>query len=153
MNASKTRSYLIFLTLLNISILLAIVWATGGRAWTTGKPPVLANYLQFDAQQVLQWRQAEQEFLLQLERNEAGIQQQHNALIEAVFADELVLDKVESARLALAQLKNLQQEIEVKQLLAERAILTTKQRLLLKDILLQQPLPSAQFKHLHKNNN
>lgn len=150
MSASKTRTYLTFLTLLNISILLGIVWATGGRAWTAEKPPVLANYLHFDAQQVMQWRQAEQEFLLQLERNEASIQQQHNALIEAVFADELVLDEVESARLALAQLKNQQQEIEVKQLLVERTILTTKQRHLLKDILLEQPIPSSQFKQLHK---
>lgn len=150
MNASKTRPHLIFLTLLNISIMLGTVWAIGGRAWTTEKPPVLANYLQFDAQQVMQWRQAEQEFLLQLERNEASIQQQHNALIEAVFADELVLDEVESARLALAQLKNQQQEIEVKQLLAERAILTTKQRHLLKEILLEQSIPSSQFKQLHK---
>lgn len=151
MNASKTRTYLIFLTLLNFSILLGIVWASWGRAWTTDKQPVLANYLQFDAQQVLQWRQAEQGFLVQLERNEDAIKQQRNALIETVFADELVLDDVQSARQALAQLQNQQQEIVVEQLLVERAILTTKQRHLLKDILIQQPIHSSQYEQLHKN--
>ncbi|NLC10504.1 MAG: hypothetical protein GX782_11155 [Gammaproteobacteria bacterium] len=43
----------------------------------------------------MQWRLAEQGFFLQLDRNEASIQQQHNVSIEAVFADELMLGEAE----------------------------------------------------------
>lgn len=148
MNQSKTRTYLIFLTLLNFSILLAIVWANWGG---TSKPLVLANYLQLDAEQVLRWREAEQTFLGQLESNEAAIKQQRDTLIEAVFADELVLDNVHVERQTLAQLQNQQQKIVVEQLLAERAILTARQRELLQDILIQQPIHTSQYEQLHKN--
>ncbi len=149
MSASKTRTYLIFLTLLNISILLAIVWSSWGRTWSTGQQLVLENYLQLDAEQVLYWRQAEQTFLVQLEGNEAAIKQQRNALIGAVFADDLQLDDVHLARNALAQLQNQQQQIVIEQLLAERAILTARQRQTLQDLLIQQPIHASQYEQLH----
>src|SRR5690554_4998511 len=131
MSQSKKSRYFIFLTLLNLGILLAIVWASWG---STSKPPVLANYLQLDAEQVLHWRQAEQAFLVQLESNENAIKQRRNTLIEAVFADDLSLAEVHLARQSLAQLQNKQQEIVVEQLLAEREILTARQRDLLKEL-------------------
>ncbi len=82
-----------------------------GKLGHTSKPPVLANYLQLDAEQVLRWGgQAEQAFLGQLEGNEAAIKQQRNALIEAVFADDLSLEEVHLARQTLAQLQNQQQK-------------------------------------------
>lgn len=149
MSASKTRTYLIFLTLLNISILLAIVWSSWGRNWSTGQQLVLANYLQLDAEQVLYWRQAEQTFLEQLEGNETAIKQQRNALIGALFADDLQLDDVHLARNALAQLQNQQQQIVIEQLLAERAILNARQRQTLQDLLIQQPIHASQYEQLH----
>ena len=149
MNESKARTYFIFLTLLNISILLAIVWSSGGRAGSTTTAPVLANYLQLDAEQVLYWRQAEQTFLAQLPGNESAIKQQRNALIGAVFADDLQLDDVHLARNALAQLQNQQQQIVIEQLLAERAILTARQRQTLQDLLIQQPIHASQYEQLH----
>ncbi|QEY57863.1 periplasmic heavy metal sensor [Pseudomonas sp. C27(2019)] len=148
MNQPKKRRYFIFLTLLNFGILLAIVWASWGGA---NKQLVLANYLQLDAQQVLHWRQAEQAFLVQLETNENAIKQQRNSLIEAVFADDLDLENVDLARQSLAQLQNQQQEIVVKQLLAEREILTARQRGLLKELLLQQPMHASHYEQLHKS--
>lgn len=148
MNQSKKRTYSIFITLLNLSILLAIVWTTWGG---TSKQLVLANYLQLDAEQMLRWGQAEQSFLGQLEDNETAIQQQRNALIEAVFADDLDLEEVHAARQTLAQLQNQQQKIVVEQLLAERAILTARQRQLLQEILLQQPIHASHYEQLHKN--
>lgn len=151
MNESKTRTYFIFLTLLNLSILLAIAWSSGGRAWSTTTAPVLANYLQLDAEQVLYWRQAEQTFLAQLQGNENAIKQQRNALIETVFADDLNVDDVHVARQSLAQLQSQQQEIVIEQLLAERAILTARQRRLLQEILIQQPIHTSQYEQLHKS--
>lgn len=148
MNQPKKRRYFIFLTLLNFGILLAIVWASWGGA---NKQLVLANNLQLDAQQVLHWRQAEQAFLVQLETNENAIKQQRNSLIEAVFADDLDLENVDLARQSLAQLQNQQQEIVVKQLLAEREILTARQRGLLKELLLQQPMHASHYEQLHKS--
>lgn len=148
MNQSKKSRYFIFLTLLNFGILLAIAWASWGP---TAKPPVLANYLQLDAQQVMHWRQAEQAFLVQLETNENAIKQQRNLLIEAVFADDLNLDDVHLARQSLAQLQNKQQEIVVEQLLAERAILNTRQRKSLHELLIQQPMHASQYEQLHKS--
>ena len=148
MSQLKTRRYFIFLTLLNLGILLAIVWASWG---TTSKPPILANYLQLDAEQVLHWRQAEQAFLVQLKNNENAIKQQRNALIEAVFADDLSLADVDLARQSLAQLQNQQQGIVVEQLLDERAILTARQRGLLKELLIQQPMHASQYEQLHKS--
>lgn len=148
MSQSKKSRYFIFLTLLNLGILLAIVWASWG---STSKPPVLANYLQLDAEQVLHWRQAEQAFLVQLESNENAIKQQRNTLIEAVFADDLSLAEVHLARQSLAQLQNKQQEIVVEQLLAEREILTVRQRDLLKELLIQQPMHASHYEQLHKS--
>lgn len=148
MSQSKKSRYFIFLTLLNLGILLAIVWASWG---STSKPPVLANYLQLDAEQVLHWRQAEQAFLVQLESNENAIKQQRNTLIEAVFADDLRLAEVHLARQSLAQLQNKQQEIVVEQLLAEREILTARQRDLLKELLIQQPMHASHYEQLHKS--
>ncbi len=148
MSQSKKSRYFIFLTLLNLGILLAIVWASWG---STSKPPVLANYLQLDAEQVLHWRQAEQAFLVQLESNENAIKQQRNTLIEAVFADDLSLAEVHLARQSLAQLQNKQQEIVVEQLLAEREILTARQRDLLKELLIQQPMHASHYEQLHKS--
>lgn len=148
MSQSKKSRYFIFLTLLNLGILLAIVWASWGA---TSKPPVLANYLQLDAEQVLHWRQAEQAFLVQLESNENAIKQQRNTLIEAVFADDLSLAEVHLARQSLAQLQNKQQEIVVEQLLAEREILTVRQRDLLKELLIQQPMHASHYEQLHKS--
>lgn len=148
MNHSKKRTYFIFLTLLNLGILLSIVWESWGP---TNKPPVLANYLQLDAEQVLRWGQAEQTFLGQLEGNEAAIKQQRNTLIEAIFADDLILDDVHLARQTLAQLQNQQQEIVIEQLVAERAILTARQRALLHELLLEQPIHASQYEQLHKS--
>ena len=148
MNQSKKRPYFIFLTLFNLGILLAIMWASWGHA---SKPPVLANYLQLDAEQVLRWGQAEQAFLGQLEDNEAAIKQQRNALIEAVFADDLSLEEVHLARQTLAQLQNQQQKIVVEQLLAERAILTARQKKLLQELLIEQPMHASQYEKLHKS--
>lgn len=148
MSQLKKRRYFIFLTLLNLGILLAIVWASWG---STSKPPILANYLQLDAEQVLHWRQAEHAFLVQLESNENAIKQQRNTLIQAVFADDLSLDNVHLARQSLAQLQNKQQEIVVEQLLAERQILTAHQRGLLKELLIQQPMHASKYEQLHKS--
>lgn len=145
MNTLKNRTYLIFITLLNLSILLAIIWTGWGRAWSTAQTPVLENYLMLDAQQVLQWQQAEREFLVRLESNAAAIQKQRTVLIKAVFADELVLDEVHAARQALARLQNQQQSIVVEQLLAERSIATPAQRRALEELLLQQPMHSSQY--------
>ena len=151
MNTLKNRTYLIFITLLNLSILLAIIWACWGRAWSTAQTPVLENYLMLDAQQVLQWQQAEREFLVRLESNAAAIQKQRTVLIKAVFADELVLDEVHAARQALARLQNQQQSIVVEQLLAERSIATPAQRRALEELLLQQPMHSSQYEQLHQS--
>ncbi|WP_205341727.1 periplasmic heavy metal sensor [Denitrificimonas caeni] len=151
MNESNARTYFVFLTLLNLSILLAIAWSSWGRAWSPTTAPVLANYLQLDAEQVLYWRQAEQTFLVQLQSNESAIKQQRNALIEAVFADDLNVDDVHVARQSLAQLQNQQQEIVIEQLLAERAILTARQRRVLQEILIQQPIHTSQYEQLHKS--
>ncbi len=148
MSQSKKCRYFIFLTLLNLGILLAIVWASWG---STSKPPILANYLQLDAEQVMHWRQAEQAFLVQLETNENAIKQQRNTLIEAVFADDLSLDDVHLARQTLAQLQNKQQEIVVEQLLAERTILNARQRKSLQELLIQQPMHASQYEQLHKS--
>lgn len=153
MNTSKLRSFIIIATLLNVSVLLAIVWAGWGRAWQAETTPALEDYLQLNAQQVLQWRQAEQGFLVQLEGNESAIHQQRNALIESIFAEQLVLNEVHRAQLALAKLQNEQQHIVVEQLLAERAILTPQQRLLLQQLLTQQAIYPSQFEQLHKNQN
>lgn len=151
MNTSKIRTSLIFITLLNLSILLAIVWAGWGRAWLTEQAPALENHLMLDAQQVLQWQQAEREFLVRLGANTAAIQQQRNMLIETVFADDLVLEDVHAARQALARLQNQQQEIVVEQLLAERAIVTPAQRRTLQELLLQQPIHSSHYEQLHQS--
>jgi hypothetical protein len=148
MSQFKKRRYFIFLTLLNLGILLAIVWASWGPA---SKAPVLANYLQLDAEQVLYWGQAEQRFLVQLASNESAIKQQRNALIEAIFADDLILADVHLARQTLAQLQNQQQEIVIEQLLAERAILTARQRQLLQELLIQQPIHASRYEQLHKS--
>lgn len=151
MNHTKIRTYITFLTLLNLGIFLAIAWAGWGRIWQVENTPELIQYLQLDAQQVLQWQKAEQQFLIQLKENELVIQTQRNALIEKVFADNLVLEEVQQARNDLALSQNQQQNIVVEQLLAEREILTAQQRVLLKNFLLQQATEPSPFEQLHTN--
>lgn len=151
MKPTKAHTYFIFLTLLNLGILFAVAWATWGQSEHTTKNPKLTEYLQLNAQQITQWHAAEQGFLVQLRDNESAIETQRNALIEAIFHEELALENVHQARENLAHLQNQQQKIVVEQLLTERQILTTQQRSLLQHLLQQQSAETSHYEQLHTN--
>lgn len=147
----QNRPWLYF-TLLNLGIFLAIAWAGWGQLWRAEKPLQLTQYLALNSQQVSQWQDAEHAFLIQLKQNEQALHAQRNQLIQAVFADELILDQVQHAREQLAQLQNQQQKIVLEQLLAERALLNKEQRYLLQQLLLQQGSQVSHYEKLHQQN-
>lgn len=147
MNIARLRVMLAFSVLINLGVLGAAAY----RALTTNDFPGLPRYLQLDAEQTKRWHEAEITFLTQLGASAQAIHTHRDRMIRAIFAATPDPAQIDTERVAIARLQDEQQKGVIRQLLAERELLSPVQRTRLAQLLLDQPAGPSPIERLHRD--
>ncbi|MBS0512756.1 MAG: periplasmic heavy metal sensor [Proteobacteria bacterium] len=134
---------------LNLGVIGAVVLDRLRPGASSAPKPALHQILALDEAQRARWEAAERPFLQQFDRASAQLEGHRTALIQALFADTLDPQRIESERAAIAELQQAQQRMIIDQLIAERAILGARQRGRLLGLLLDQPRTRSAVEDLH----
>lgn len=153
MSSTLQRRLLAVSLLINLGVLVAALWsqlASDGLPMPSGAQTSLTRELQLNSRQLQRWHDAEAPFLAQLRTSMQAIGEQRDSLVRGIFAAETDIEKIEAARVRIAELQERQQRLVIDQLLREREILEPSQRDRLADILLGQPVGPIGLDQLHR---
>lgn len=149
MNTSTLRLLLGVSVLFNLGVLAALGWQQLSPGLLNDAPePLLVRELQLNDQQRQRWQQIEAPFLLELQQSSQTIQQQHDRLINSIFASPLDTQRIHHEQQALAAQQQQKQQLVLEQLLREREILDEQQRQRLVQLLTRQA-PTLEAERLH----
>lgn len=148
MKPSTMRVALILSLLVNLGVAGAIGYRTLAAR---DEFPGLARYLSLTEAQRQHWHETESDFLQQLAAGGDEIRQRRDRLIREIFADQPDPAKIEAERAGIARRQDDQQRLVIDQLLRERDLLDARQRALLAQLLLEQPVGASSFEQLHRD--
>jgi len=134
---------------LNLGVIGAVVLERVRPSAAPAPKPPLHQILALDEAQRARWEAAERPFLEQFDAASARLENHRTALVQALFADTLDPQRIESERASIAELQQAQQRMIIDQLIAERAILDARQREKLLGLLLGQPRTRSTVEDLH----
>lgn len=150
MKHSTLRIALVLSLLANAGVLGAV----GYRLLAPDSAPATVNlprHLQLSAEQQRQWHASEEDFLERLEAAGNDIHQHRDRLIHAIFADTPDPALIATERATIARLQDEQQQLVIRQLLAERELLEPAQRERLRRLLLTQPVGPSVIEQMHRD--
>jgi len=155
MKSTTLRLLFALSLLLNLGVLGAFAYraaeSTGALGAGQASVAGLADYLDLGDEQQRRWHQAEAGFLQRFEAGATAIHEGRDRLLRRIFAESPDMAAIESERAAIARLQDEQQQLVIEQLLAERALLDSRQRERLLQLLLSQPVGASGFEELHRN--
>lgn len=153
MTRTTLRNALVLSLLVNVGIFAAIAWqklGQNGLPMPSGAPTELSRHLQLSADQLQRWHDTEAPFLAYLRASNTAIGKHRNRLIEAIFAEQVSREVIDTEQAKIAKLQNEQQRLLIDQLLKERDILEPQQRTKLASVLTQQPVGPDTIEQLHR---
>ncbi|MDX9885547.1 periplasmic heavy metal sensor [Thauera sp.] len=148
MKPASLRLALLLSVALNLGVIGAVTLDRLRPPAAQSKPP-LHQVLGLNENQRTRWEAAERPFLQQFDAATAQLENHRAALIEALFADTIDGARIETERVAIAELQQTQQRLIIEQLIAERAILDAQQRAQLARLLRDQPGTQSTVEDLH----
>lgn len=136
--------------LLNAGVLAAVGYHFLGDASSAHGDGYLADYLALTPEQRALWREREESFMRDLSSAWNEIKVGRERMIREIFSDDPDPAVVEAERAAIARLQEDQQRQVIRQLMAEREMLTPKQRQALAGLLIAQEPAGTLEEHLHR---
>lgn len=149
MKPTTLRLALLASLALNLGVVGAVVLDRVRPSASSVPKPPLHRILELDEAQRARWETAERPFLQQFDSASARLENHRIALVEALFADTLDPERIESERASIAELQQAQQRLLIEQLIAEREILDARQRERLLGLLIDQPRTRSTVEDLH----
>jgi uncharacterized membrane protein len=149
MNRSVLYTLLALSLLLNIGVVGAVAYHLVADRGASGEGH-LADYLDLSAEQRALWHEREERFMQELGAAWNEIKSHRSRMIREIFSDHPDPAVIEAERAAIARLQEEQQRQVIRQLMAERDMLASKQRQALAELLIKQEPAATLEERLHR---